>query len=158
MTDMDIIETSIEVSIESFLDRTLFCFLATIDEEVSRVSPLWFLWEDESIWIIANRQKTYPCRVEQNQRTALAIVDFDQETGSVEHVGMRGQASLQEHDPARVERLLSKYLAPHPNEWDRPFFGDPYEWGDEMIMIRFDPETIVARDQSYAPASSIEQG
>jgi hypothetical protein len=42
------------------------------------------------------------------------------------------------------------------DEWDEPFFGDPYEWGEEMVMIRFDPGTVVARDQSYVPAPSVQ--
>jgi nitroimidazol reductase NimA-like FMN-containing flavoprotein (pyridoxamine 5'-phosphate oxidase superfamily) len=152
---MEIIENTLDMGLDTFLSRPLFCFLATTDNGAPRISPLWFLWEDDAIWIIANAAKTYPSRVEQNSETALAIVDFDRTTGAVHHVGMRGQATVEPHDPARAERLLSRYLGHDKDEWDKPFFGDPYEWGDEMVMIRFDPETVVARDQSYSPSLSL---
>lgn len=153
---MEIVENTLNVDLETFLNRPLFCFLATTDDSSPRVSPLWFLWEDDAIWIIGDTQKTYPTRIEQNPETALAIVDFDRTTGKVQHVGMRGQATVEPHDPARAERLLSQYLGSDKDEWDKPFFGDPYEWGDEMVMIRFHPETVVARDQSYSPAPSVQ--
>lgn len=154
---MDILENTLPESVDTFLSRPLFCFLATTDDGAPRISPLWFLWEDEAIWIIGDTQKTYPSRIEQQPETALAIVKFDRATGTVHHVGMRGRATVEPHDPARAERLLSRYLGPNKEEWDEPFFGDPYEWGDEMVMIRFDPETVVARDQSYVPAPSVEK-
>lgn len=153
---MEVVENTLDVDVDTFLSRPLFCFLATTDDGAPRVSPLWFLWEDDAIWIIADTQKTYPSHVEQNPETALAIVDFDRTTGTVQHVGMRGQATVEPHDPSRAERLLSRYLGSNKTEWDESRFPDPHEWGDEMVMIRFDPETVVERDQSYAPAPSVE--
>lgn len=153
---MEIVEDTLDVDLETFLNRPLFCFLATTDHGSPRISPLWFLWEDSAIWIIGDTQKTYPTRIERNPETALAIVDFDRSTGRVQHVGMRGRATVEPHDPTRAERLLLQYLGSDKDEWDEPFFGDPHEWGDEMIMIRFDPETVVARDQSYSPAPSVQ--
>lgn len=152
---MEIVEDTLNVDLEAILNRPLFCFLATTDDGAPRISPLWFLWEDDVIWIIGDTQKTYPSRIEQNPETALAIVDFDRTIGKVRHIGMRGQATVEPHDPARAERLLSQYLGPDKDEWDT-FFGDPYQWGDEMVMIRFDPDTVVARDQSYTPAPSVQ--
>lgn len=155
---MEIVENTLDIDIEAFLSRPLFCFLAMTDDGTPRVSPLWFLWEDGAIWIIGDERKTYPTRIRENPKTALAIVDFDRTTGTVHHVGMRGTAAIEPHDPARAERLLSQYLGPDSTTWDKPFFGDPYEWGEEMIFIRFDPETVVARDQSYSPAPSVTDG
>jgi nitroimidazol reductase NimA-like FMN-containing flavoprotein (pyridoxamine 5'-phosphate oxidase superfamily) len=152
---MEITEDTLDVDLEAFLDRPLFCFLATTDGGAPRVSPLWFLWEDGAVWMVGNARKTYPDRVERNPEAALAVVDFDRTTGRVQHVGMRGRATVEPHDPARAERLLAQYLGPDRDEWDEPFFGDPYEWGEEMVAIRFDPETVVARDQSYVPAPDV---
>ena len=152
---MEVVENTLDVDIDTFLNRPLFCFLATVEENLPRISPLWFLWEDSAIWIIADAGKTYPSRVEQNPETALAIVDFDRTAGTVQHVGMRGHAAVEQHDPSRAERLLARYLGPNKAEWDVSRFPDPREWGDEMVMIRFDPETVVARDQSYVPSPSI---
>lgn len=146
---MEVVENTLDVDLEVFLDRPLFCFLATTENGAPRISPLWFLWENGCIWIIADARKTYPERVTQNDEAALAIVNFELATGTVEHVGMRGQATVEPHDPARAERLLSKYLGPEKDGWDESRFPDPSGWGDEMVMIRFVPETVVARDQSY---------
>jgi nitroimidazol reductase NimA-like FMN-containing flavoprotein (pyridoxamine 5'-phosphate oxidase superfamily) len=153
---MEIVEDTLDEDVEAFLSRPLFCFLAMAADGAPRVSPLWFLWEDDAVWIIGDRQNTYPNRIERHPETALAIVDFDRTTGTVQHVGMRGEATVKPHDPARAERLLEQYLGPVKDEWDEPFFGDPYEWGEEMVMIRFDPGTVVARDQSYVPAPSVQ--
>ncbi|WP_119813810.1 hypothetical protein [Halalkaliarchaeum desulfuricum] len=91
--------------------------------------------------------KSYPVRVEHNPRTAIAIVDFDPATGLVQHVGMRGAATLEGLDEQRVERLLGKYLGDDQTGWDERFTGpwDETRWR----FIRFEPDTVVARDQSY---------
>lgn len=149
---MDVIENTLSTSVETVLRRPLFCFLATVDGGNPRVSPLWFRWEDGAIWIIADDEKTYPDRVRDHPATALAIVDFDVETGRVVHVGMRGRATVEPHDPARAERLLTEYLGPDKSAWDEHRFGDPRDWGPSMVMLRVDPTTVVARDQSYTPA------
>jgi nitroimidazol reductase NimA-like FMN-containing flavoprotein (pyridoxamine 5'-phosphate oxidase superfamily) len=153
---MEIRENTLDVTLETFLDRPLFCFLGTVPDGDPRISPLWFLWEDETVWIIGDRRKTYPERIERHPETALAVVDFDRTTGAVQHVGMRGRATVEPHDPARADRLLSRYLGPDSDEWDDPFFGDPYEWGDEMVTVRFTPRTVVAHDQSYVPAPGVQ--
>jgi len=153
---MEVVENTLDVDVAAFLGRPLFCFLATVDDGAPRVSPLWFLWEDDAVWIVADTQRTYPHRIEQNPETAIAIVDFDRTTGTVQHVGMRGRATVEPHDPSRAERLLAKYLGPERAEWDDSRFPDPREWDDTMATVRFDPDTVVARDQSYAPPSNID--
>lgn len=152
---MDIVENTLGVDLDTFLDRPLFCFLGAVDAGDPRVTPLWFRWEDGAVWIIGDERKTYPRRVRDHPETALAVVDFDPAKGRVEHVGMRGRATVEPHDPALAERLLEGYLGPARAEWDEAFFGDPYEWGAEMVLLRFDPETVVARDQSYVPSPSL---
>lgn len=151
---MEIVENSLDAELDEFLARPLFCFLATTDDGEPRVSPLWFRWEDEAIWIIADAEKTYPERVERNPRVALAIVDFDATRGRVQHVGVRGRASVEPHDPARAKRLLRGYLGPDEEQWDEERFPDPATWGDRMVFVRVEPETVVARDQSYVPSTA----
>lgn len=90
--------------------------------------------------------RAFPERVERFPRTTVAIVDFDPRTGRVEHVGMRGRATLDPFDTDRAHRLLERYLGDDRNEWDEMFVGLD---GDEYRLIRVEPETIVARDQSY---------
>jgi predicted pyridoxine 5'-phosphate oxidase superfamily flavin-nucleotide-binding protein len=152
---MEILEDNLAIPLEEFLQKPLFCSLATVADGRPRVSPLWFRWEDESIWIIGDRGKSYPDRIDADPQTALAVVDFDRTAGRVDHVGMRGRTSIEPHDPDLAIRLLREYLGPDPATWDAGFFGDPYEWGEEMVMLRFDPETVIARTHSYVPAAGV---
>lgn len=148
---MDVVEDTLAVDIETFLARPLFCFLATNSSEGPRVSPLWYLWEEGAIWIVVNPElKSYPGRVENDPRTALAVVDFDASRGLVQHVGMRGKASLETFDAERAGRLFRRYLGPE-ERWDGRFHA-VFERSERYRLVRFEPETVVARDQSYAPA------
>jgi len=148
---MEIIEDGLEVALDEFLARPLFCFLAQRSGEGPRLSPLWFLWEDGAVWNVARLdERSYPERVQEYPETAVAVVDFDPATGRVEHVGMRGEATLEPYDRSRADRLFEKYLGDDREAWPETFRGLE---ADEYRLVRFDPETVVARDQSYpAPA------
>ena len=144
---MDIVEDSLPVSLDTFLDRRLFCFLTSGTEAGPRVSPLWFLWEDGILWTIADTEgKSYPQRVADNPETAVAVVDFDPETGLVQHVGMRGTATLEPFEEHIAQAIVRKYLGEDPETWDPRF---DREWDDRWRLVRFEPDTVVARDQSY---------
>ncbi|MFC7136173.1 pyridoxamine 5'-phosphate oxidase family protein [Halobaculum litoreum] len=148
---MDVIENSLSVALDAFLDRPLFCFVGTVAEGGDpRVSPLWYLWEDGRVWVLADTVgKSYPERVARTPETAVAVVDFDVRAGRVEHVGMRGRAAVVDHDADRAARLLERYLGPDRDAWDARFAElDPERWG----LLRFTPETVVARDQSFSPS------
>ena len=83
-------------------------------------------------------------------KTAVAVVDFDPGTGRVEHVGMRGEATLLPYDHSRADRLFEKYLGDERRERPETFLGLD---ADDYRLVRVVPETVVARDQSYsAPA------
>lgn len=145
---MEIVDDTLPVDLDAFLDRPLFCFLATTDECRPRVSPLWYAWEEGAIWVVADTEtKSYPDRVERNPDAAVAVVDFDPVVGRVQHVGMRGSATLEPFDEARANRLFRRYLGDDDSAWDERFTGpwDERRWR----FIRFEPETVVARDQSY---------
>ena len=144
---MQVLEDTLDAPLADVLDRPLFCFLAQQSDAGPRLSPLWFLWEDEAVWIVARLDgRSYPERVERDPRSAVAIVDFDPATGRVEHVGMRGAASLEPYDEARAHRLFGKYLGDDPAGWPGMFVD--FDTANYRL-IRFDPETVVARDQSY---------
>jgi Pyridoxamine 5'-phosphate oxidase len=137
------------VDVDELLARPLFAHLATTSDEGPRESPVWFLWEDEAIWIIGSRQRnTFLTRVAHEPRCALSIVDFDPERGVVHHVGMRGHATVEPFERERARRLLTRYLGRNTDAWDARFrdtLDDP-----DNAFIRFVPDTVVARDQSYA--------
>jgi Pyridoxamine 5'-phosphate oxidase len=136
------------VDLEEFLSRPLFAHLATASEEGPRESPVWFLWEDAAVWIIGSRRDdSFPGRIEREPSCAIGVIDFDRQCGLVHHVGMRGRASVEPFEPERARRLLQRYLGQRRDAWDRRF-RDTLEDPDN-VLIRFSPETVVARDQSY---------
>lgn len=147
---MEVVENTLDTPLDSFLDRPLFCFLGQVADGEPRISPLWYLWEDEQIWIIGDTVgKSYMERVERNPETTVAIVDFDVTTGRVEHVGMRGHATVSPLTDDRVFRLLRRYLGDDTDEWD-PRFAELDD--DRWSFVEFTPDTVVARDQSFAPS------
>ncbi|HEY0379095.1 MAG TPA: pyridoxamine 5'-phosphate oxidase family protein [Pyrinomonadaceae bacterium] len=129
------------------LSRPLFAHLATSSEGGARESPVWFLWEDGALWIIGNyRTDSFPKRIERDPRCAVGVVDFDASTGLVRHVGFRGRASLRPHDEEKAARIFSRYMGSRET-WDPRFLevlGDT-----DYVLVRFEPETAVVRDQSY---------
>lgn len=138
---------------DGVLARPLFAHLATASEHGPRESPVWFLWEDEALWIIGNyKTDSFPKRIEREPRCSIGIVDFDVSTGLVRHVGFRGKASLEAHDADRMKRLLSRYMG-ESGDWD-PRFVEILDDAD-YIFVRFEPETAVIRDQSYELKKSV---
>jgi hypothetical protein len=64
--------------LEHILSRPLFAHLATAHEHGPRESPVWFLWEENSIWMIGNyNTDSFPKRIERDPRCAIGIVDFN---------------------------------------------------------------------------------
>jgi hypothetical protein len=140
------------VDLEDFLARPLFAHLATASSHGPRESPVWFLWEARAVWIIGSRASdTFPARIEADARCAIGIVDFDRATGLAQHVGMRGRASVEPFEADRARRLLARYLGPDERAWDQRFSTTVTRpEAEEAVLLRFVPETVVARDVSYA--------
>ncbi|WP_435195924.1 pyridoxamine 5'-phosphate oxidase family protein [Natronomonas sp. EA1] len=153
---MEIVEDTLGPDIDIFLSRPLFAHLATTCDAGPRESPVWYLWEDGVMWINGDRETdSFPGRVEQDPRCAVGVVDSDSTRGLIQHVGMRGAASVVPFERERGKRLLSRYLGPDPDAWDprfRSFITNPAE---SSVFVKFVPETVVARDQSYAPTPGV---
>lgn len=153
---MDIIElphygNRAKLSLEAVLARPIFAHLATVCEKGPRDSPVWFLWKDKLLWIIANEHDTFPLRIQKDPRCAVGIVDFDVTTGCVHHVGFRGSAVVEQWSPERAIKMLSRYLGPGQLKWDVRFQETVNNFTNRWV--RFTPETVVIRDQSYVPSS-----
>jgi hypothetical protein len=148
----DLNEGSARNLMNELLSRPLFAHLATNSEQGPCESPVWYLWEEEAIWIIGNCETdTFPKRIKLNPRCAIGIVDFDIFTGLVQHIGFRGSASIESHDEERMKRLISRYLG-SVELWDPRFIEILNDLN--YIFIRFEPETAVVRDQSYKVVSN----
>lgn len=135
-------------NLEAFLLRPLFAHLATASEDGPRDSPVWFLWEDGALWIIGNEKTdTFPKRIQKDPRCAVGIVDFDLETDLVEHVGMRGRATLEVCEAERARALLRRYLGDDESTWDTRFRAALID--TDSVLVKFEPQTVVVRDVSY---------
>lgn len=133
--------------LEYVLSMPLFAHLSTTDNGNPRESPLWFLWEDNSIWFIGHYYNdTFPKRLEANPACAVGVVHFKPDKGIVQHVGIRGYAYIEPHNLTKVKKLLCRYMG-EEERWDSRFkaiIGDV-----NYILIKLVPETVVVRDQSY---------
>lgn len=149
---MDVVENTLGAGIGAFLARPLFGHLATQATDGPRESPVWYIWEDQTAWILGDdATDTFPSRIAQTPACALGVVDYDVERGLVQHVGIRGQGSVEPFDRERAERLLARYLGPNVSKWDRRFSEYVSNPTETALLVRVEPETVVARDQSYAP-------
>ncbi|WP_255152539.1 pyridoxamine 5'-phosphate oxidase family protein [Halorarius halobius] len=150
---MDVVEDSLGVDIGVFLARPLFAHLATRSPEGPRESPVWYLWEDGSLWIDGDRDaNSFTSRVARDERVAVGIVDSEPRRGLIQHVGMRGTAEVVPFDRDRATRLYERYLGSDVESWDPRFQSYIRNPAESSVFVRVDPETVVARDQSYAPA------
>ncbi|MCY4732018.1 pyridoxamine 5'-phosphate oxidase family protein [Natronomonas gomsonensis] len=150
---MDIVENTLGVDIGAFLARPLFGHLATQATGGPRESPVWYLWEDDAAWILGDAATdTFPARIEETPACSLGVVDFDAERGLVQHVGLRGRGTVEPFDRELAERLLARYLGPDSTDWDPRFSGYVADPTETALLVRIEPKTVVARDQSYAPA------
>jgi hypothetical protein len=136
-----------DFDIDEFLRRPLFAHLATASEDGPRESPVWFLWEEGAIWLIGNSRDSFPNRIRRDGRCAIGIVDFDLRRGFLQHVGLRGVAAAVPLDRGRLYRLLRRYLGDDEAAWNPWFRANVIDGLD--LMVRFEPTSIVARDQSY---------
>lgn len=136
-----------DFDIDIFLQRPLLAHVATASALGPRESPVWFLWEDQRVWLIGNRRDSFPKRIEADGRSAIGIVDFDLQRGLLQHVGFRGFAAIVPLDHARLYRLLRRYLGDDQASWNQAFRERVIDRLD--LMVRFEPASVVARDQSY---------
>ena len=106
---------------DDVLSRPLMANLATVTADgAPRNAPMWFIWEDDAIWLLGSTEASAVKHLERDPRCAVEIVYFDNEAGILLHLGLRGAATIEPMDPDRFKRLLHKYLGPEVN-WNRWF-------------------------------------
>lgn len=99
------------------------------------------------MWFIGNSTESFAKRIANETRCALGIVDFDLSRGLLQHVGMRGDAVVEAMDNDRLYHLLRRYLGDNRSNWNPAFQENVIERLD--LMVRFEPRSVVMRDQSY---------
>ena len=158
---MNIVERSVSAGnravfdLEEFLSRPLYAHLAHNSDYGPRESPVWFHWDGQAVWIIGGT--SFPANLQRDPRCALGIVDWDLATGLSQHVGMRGTATVLPFNPAMAQAIFRRYFGPDKADWNPRF--DEVATGEQsgLTMVRFTPEMVVIRDQSYKPTSWARQ-
>ncbi len=136
--------------LDEFLSRPLYAHLAHLSDRGPRESPVWFHWDGQAVWIIGG--SSFPANLRKEPRCAAGVVDWDPAAGRSPHVGMRGRAEVLPFDAAMARTSFRRYFGPDEADWDRRF-DDVFAPGNGLEMVRFTPETVVVRDQSYRPTS-----
>jgi nitroimidazol reductase NimA-like FMN-containing flavoprotein (pyridoxamine 5'-phosphate oxidase superfamily) len=129
------------------LSKPLMAHLATCDDGAPRSSPLWFLYEDEAVWLFGVSEDSFIKRLEAEPSCALSIVDFDLNDGVLLHVGVRGVATVGELDSDRLKRFVGKYLGGDAASWNEWFVENVVDPIDRMVKVKV--EALVAKDVSY---------
>jgi hypothetical protein len=140
--------------LDEFLSRPLYAHLAHEAEHGPCESPVWFHWDGVFIWIIGGT--SFPKNLKREPGCAIGIVDWDLATGLNQHVGLRGRAEVVPFDAEKAKTIFRKYFGPDEQEWDGRF-ADVFTRELGLELIRFLPETIIMRDQSYTPTKWARQ-
>ncbi len=138
------------------LEKPLMAHLSTIEQGNPRDSPVWFIWEESHIWIFGTDQDSFIKRLNKNPHCAVGIVDFHLQEGILRHVGIRGEASINEIDRERLHRFLSKYLGTNSNEWNNWFMKNIVKTLNTMVQVI--PKSIVAKDVSFFKTGPVNSG
>ncbi len=140
--------------LDEFLSRPLVAHLSTASVDGTRNSVFWFLWEEGALWMILEEgYNTVQDRVRRDSRVSVGVVDFDPRTGFLQHVSVRGRATLEPWDDDRAGRLLDRYYrrlrgyaaAPHRS-------GARVGGSRPMSFLRVLPESVLLRDLEYRTA------
>ncbi len=139
------------IDLEEFLSRPLLAHIATGSDEGARNSLFWFLWEDGALWFILEEGfNTLQARVRGDPRVAVGLADFDPKSGLLEHVSIRGRASIEGWNDARASRLLRRYYRQLDGYVEPPVAPDEKVTGRlPMTFLKVVPESVVLRDHTY---------
>jgi hypothetical protein len=132
------------------LNLPLMANLATIANDGSpRNAPMWFIWENDAVWLLGSTDTSSVKRVERDPRCAVEIVHFDSDAGILLHLGLRGVASIDPMSPARFRRLLRKYLGNEDN-WNSWFIENVALVDDpNRRLIKLNPRSLFTNNVSY---------
>lgn len=149
---MDIVEQHVSSGLveifdfAEFMARPLFAHLAHSGVNGPCESPVWFHWDGQAVWMIGG--DTFPDNLKRDPRCSLGVVDWDLATGRLHHVGLRGRGEVLSFDANIARTILRRYFGPNESQWDARF-DDLFDGTQSLEMVRFIPEKVVMRDQSY---------
>src|SRR3990167_4189960 len=127
------------------LSKPLMIHLASTYNGTPRSSPLWFIYEEDKVWLFGCHSDSFIKRLQDEPECALSLVDFDLDHGVLLHVGIRGNVIFHEVDKMRLQRFLVKYLGDKKhNEWFIQEVVAPLN-----VMLEVCQTSIIAKDVSY---------
>lgn len=131
------------------LHQPLMANLATVCPEGPRNSPVWFIWEENALWMPGNADGSPVRRLNENPQCAVEIVRFDNKRGILLHLGLRGDATIEAVTVSRFKRLLSKYLGSDETMWNTWFINNIARIDDPNgRMIKLVPHSTFTNDVS----------
>jgi len=132
------------------LSRPLMAMLATVAADgAPRNAPVWFLWEEDVLWMPGSVGSGSVVRLAADPRCAVEIVHFDCGAGILLHLGLRGSATVEPMAPTRFWRLLEKYLGPEAG-WNDWFVARIARIDDlDGRLIRLAPDSVFTNNVSY---------
>lgn len=132
--------------IDQFLAQPLVARVATSGPVIR---PVWFLWEDETFWVLIGSWSQLGRRLRRNPLFELVVDSCDIATGEVRQVIGRGSGYEVPFDTARGRRKLVRYLGEQEDRWDERFSlrGDPNDRG--IRWGKLVPETLQIADLSF---------
>ncbi len=135
---------------QDVLALPLMANLATASQDGSpRNAPMWFVWEDDAIWLLGSTKSSSVERLLIDPRCAIEIVNYDNQSGVLLHLGLRGSASIEPMSPNRFKRLLHKYLGP-PENWNMWFIENVARIDDPNgRLIKVSPESFFTNNVSF---------
>ena len=132
--------------LDEFLSRPLYAHLAHDSENGPRESPVWFHWDGQAIWIIGGT--SFPQNLKREPRAPSASWTGIRRRRANTLVCVVERTSSRR--PSGRGTIFKKYFGPDEARWDPRFHEDIY--GETGVpLVRFTPETVVVRDQSYKP-------
>ena len=129
--------------VKEYLSRPLLARLGTANPLTNQphVTPVWYEWDGESIWISAFSSTRKVKEARKNPKIAV-LIDTAEENGPTRGVLMEGPAELITDPtlvPALATRIYTRYLGP-----EGVLAKDPQSWivDPENTIIKLKPERI----------------
>lgn len=145
MNQMKIVQQDFDIN--TVLNKPLMAHLSSLGNSGPCSSPIWFIYEENKIWLFGLDTDSFIKRLIKHNKCALSIVDFNLKNGILQHVGIRGVAIVNDIDEQRLHRFVSKYLGHDNKNWNQWFVNNVVNPLNRMVAII--PDTLVAKDVSY---------
>ena len=130
--------------LETFLSRPLLARLGTANPQTGQphVTPVWYLWEEGTLWISVFRSTRKGRELLANPRCSV-VIDVDESGLSLRAALFEGTADLltgpNDFNTEMFTRIYTRYLGP-----DGVLATDPQEWihSPENLLVKLTPERV----------------